>query len=105
MQTLQQKRKIAFSFGVLAAVSFAGMVLALLSTLPVQTNESESPNHGMPASWSNAPEFIVGEESPEIGMLVPNSNTPEMIVDGEVPAFGMVVPGTIGPDYFASPME
>ena len=83
MQTLSLKKKIAISYGVVTCIVGLGIIMGIVSFIPIQSNEENeiSPESYMPVPGSTVPEMIVSNDlSLSTGMPVPEQNTPEMIV-------------------------
>jgi len=83
MQTLQQKKKMIISYGVVFCIVGFGAILGIASFIPIQPNEENeiSPESYMPAPGSTVPEMIVSDDPwTSIGMSVPGQNIPEMII-------------------------
>ena len=83
MQTLQQKKKLVISYGVVACIVGLGAIMGIVSFMPIQSNEENeiSPESYMPVPGNTVPEMIVSDDlSLSTGMPVPGENTPEMII-------------------------
>ena len=83
MQTLQQKKKMVISYGVVAFIVGLGAIMGIVSLNPIQSNEENeiSPETFMPVPGSTVPEMIVSDDlSLSSGMPVPGENIPEMII-------------------------
>ena len=83
MQTLQQQKKIAISYGVVTCIVGLGVIMGIVSFSPIQPNDENkiSSETFMPAPDSTVPEMIVSDDpSLSAGMPIPGENTPEMIV-------------------------
>jgi hypothetical protein len=79
MQSLQTKKKLVISLGVITAIVAVSSTMMLSVFFSDDLDSELTPTNNMPVPGSNTPEMIVSDDV-SIGMPVPGSNTPEMLV-------------------------
>lgn len=105
MNTLQTKKKLAISLGVIAAIVAVSSTMMLSIVFSADADSELTPTNKMPISGSDSPEMIISDDAYVSNKIhaMPGSNSMEMIVpDDAIVSAEMPLPENTDPEMIVS---